>query len=297
MGINSDSSAKNSSGTWSNISALSYKLKKTANDIIDCAYRSENNSNYKRFEIITTNNEKKTFLGDCRYNPETKKSTIRIVNLNIVSWQSAIITLLHEVSHHIDYINRQFSDHSEAFYSIHKKLLFTAFDMGIISKYDVLNDAQTGSAANRNKLARMMEDYIPHPVAYKQNIISLYIYNIYSQKDFLKGRGYSWNPLDKAWTKELDCSEEKTEREYLIQTLSIPDKDIISKSGGSIATRLTKTIFFYNVPYESRETMKQYGYKWSSEKKVWIKTIVESIDTSEQKNILSLSENIKIKIK
>ena len=255
---------------------IAVQIKKMLNDILDIAYKDEVPpgmlARFKRFTIMASEAELGRRLGDCRYNKDGSAS-IRILGLGRDRYQESLIVAIHEISHHVEYSMYKTSGHSASFYGVHKKLLFTAFDMGILRVEDVTEDSES-RARNKHKLAGMMHEYVPHPISYKTDTITLFVYNAYTIKDKLKNRGYHWNGLDQAWTKELLEEELEDELQYL-QTLAVPEADVKQVRGGAVVTRLRKSAKLFNVPYEQNKVVKQLGYRWVDAKKhkYWRKLI------------------------
>lgn len=255
---------------------IAVQIKKMLNDILDVAYKDEVSpamlARFKRFTIMASEAELKGALGDCWHNKDGSAS-IRILGLGRDRYQESLIVAIHEVSHHVQLVLCKTTGHGELFYEIHKKLLFAAFDMGILKVEDV-TEASESRARNKRKLAGMMRKYAPHPIDYKADSIQLFVYNAYSVKDKLKSHGYRWNGLDQAWTKELPKSEFEDEMHFL-QSLSIPASDIKQVRGGAVVTRLRKSAKLFNVPYEQKEVVKQLGYRWvdAKKQKYWRKLI------------------------
>lgn len=258
--------------TYSNIAA---RLKSQMCDIIDVAYQDRTpgmRGQLKRFTIQCSEVDMRTKLGDCRWNANDKTSRIRIHALGSEGFREILITTMHEVSHHIDFSIRGSSGHDKPFYIAHKKLLFAAMDMGIITKDDVIHSAS--HAQNRNKLAGMMSEYVPQPVQYKQKKVLVCAYNAFSVKDDLKRRGYTWNSVDETWTKEIDIKDLHSEKAELTQ-LGLADTDIRTVHGGAVVVRLRKNVRLYNVPFESNVIVKKHGFKWviNGKQKYWEKKI------------------------
>lgn len=270
--------------------ALAIKLKRQLNDIIDVAYgeiRPDDIPKFKRFRIYCTDAEMRSRLGDCYNNKANMSSEIRIFATGTEGYKEIIITCIHELSHHIDFIIRGDSNHDHNFYEIHKKLLYAAFDMGILTVNDVR--FSESRARNRDKLARMMSDYVPHPVAYKQDKAQIYAYNCFAIKDTLKSRGYAWNGLDKAWTIEIPSDTTEEEKAFLA-ALGVSEEDIKVISGGAVAVRLRKNVKLYNVPFEKNAVVKSLGYSWDKKEKVWAKKIPGNDISDDERN--QLRENI-----
>ena len=255
---------------------IAVQIKKMLNDILDVAYKDEVSSamlaRFKRFTIMASEAELSRRLGDCWYNKDGSAS-IRILGLGRDRYQESLIVAIHEISHHVEYSMCKTHGHGPNFYMVHKKLLFAAFDMGILKVEDVTEDSES-RARNKHKLAGMMHEYVPRPIDYKANNVQLFVYNAYSVKDKLKSHGYRWNGLDQAWTKELSGEELEEEMNFL-QSLSVPASDIKQVRGGAVVTRLRKSAKLFNVPYEQRDIVKGLGYRWvdAKKQKYWRKPI------------------------
>ena len=273
------------------------KLKRQMNDIIDVAYQNKKPSvkaQLKRFTILCSDTDLRTKLGDCRYLPDGS-SRIRIFAMGTEGFHEVLITTMHEVSHHIDHSLRGRSGHDSPFYLAHKKLLFAAMDMGIISKDDVVYS--DSKAQNRDKLAKMMDEYAPHPVEYKPDNVMICVYNAFSVKSTLKERGYQWNSLDEAWTRELTSGDLDAEQQ-LLSSLGLEETDIKIVEGNAVVVRLRKNARLYNVPFESNQTVKGLGFHWvnNGKQKYWEKKLYGESLTEEESEVLNAIPGIKIKI-
>lgn len=279
---------------------LAIKIKRMLNDIIDVVYAQELNpatlGKLKRFTIYATEAEYLTKLGDCWYNKDGSAS-IRLLGLGRDRYQESLIVAIHEISHHIERTLFGTSGHSAQFYDIHKKLLFASFDMGILAVTDVTDNSES-RARNQDKLARMMKDYVPHPIAYKTDVTNIFIYNSYAIKDQLKARGYRWNGLDQAWTKEVQNIALQEEYAFL-QSLAVPPENVREVQGGAVVTRLRKSAKLFEVPYDQREVVKKLGYRWvdASKKKYWKKNIDgDDLPAEERAELVAKIPHIRIVI-
>lgn len=274
---------------------LAIRLKKLMDDIVKVAYDNAPENKKKRlcrFTICCSDMEQKTRLGYCKHLRDGS-SEIHILHLKREGWKEVIITTIHEVSHHVDHVLRGTSNHDAEFYAVHKQLLFAAMDMGVLEKRDVVNSES--HARNRDKLARMMSEYRPHPVNYKQDQASIYVYNSYDVKDVLRGRGYQWNSLDKAWTLDLSNSDLESEKEYLVG-IGVATENIKAVCGGIVAVRLRKIVRLYNVPFDANAVVKSYNYRWAKEQKCWEKHIEENSISAEERKALQAFKGVRILI-
>lgn len=254
---------------------LAVRFKRQMNDIIDAAYPDVDDrkkAQYKRFRIYCLASERRSKLGHCKYLPDGS-SEIKLFCLSSESANSTLVTAIHEVAHHIDKANRGASGHDAPFYNIHKHLLFAAFDLSILTIDDVINSDSSGR--DKNKLARMMSDYIPSPSATTApSKTQIHVYNAYKHKDQLKAHGYTWNSLDAAWT--LSCDENNVEREMShLQKIGVPAGDVRIHKGNGVVTRLRKVVTLHDVPFDANATVKNLGYRFVKErgKPLWRKQI------------------------
>lgn len=282
---------------------IAMKLKMLMNDLIDLTYKNRYpkdmiDNQFKRFSIFCTEESMESRLGDCFYNKD-KSSSIRILCLGKDADKGILITTIHEVSHHIEFSLHGNSGHGKEFYRIHKELLYTAFDMGILKLEDITIDKIT-RGRNKNKLARMMDDYVPKQINYKKDVMQVFVYNGFPVKEQLKNRDYKWNSLDRTWRKTIPAMHQEEECSYL-KELGLKDTDIHFRNGNEVIMKLSKEVRIYNVPYEARETMKQLGYRFDygdrKESRNWHKKIIGDVLSDQEKSIiLSTGRNIRIQI-
>ena len=103
------------------------KLKYILNDLIDHAYKGDPKlPQYKRFYVEYQKKRLKTRNGDYREdNHHLRIFTEGREDVQIIK------TSIHELSHHVDCMQRGKSCHDAAFYGIYERLLFAALDMGL----------------------------------------------------------------------------------------------------------------------------------------------------------------------
>lgn len=279
---------------------LAAQIKRMLDDIIDVAYRQTTDpkmlTQFKRFSIFCTEEQTKSKLGDCWHNKDGSAS-IRLMWLGRQRYQDSLITAIHEVSHHVEKSLHGRSGHGPEFYRIHKLLLYAAFDMGILTVDDVIHSES--NARNRDKLARMMNDYVPHPVDYKKDVVHIFVYNAADKKAPLTVRGYGWNKLDTAWTKEIPKYDIEKEKQYLL-SLGIKESDVMCTEGGAVVTRLRKTAKLYNVPYQYNKLIENFfGYRRvdTGAQRYWQKQLKgDSLSPKEYSELEKLIKGIRIVI-
>lgn len=189
-----------------------HEIKNTLTDLIKNCYQDlplEKINNYIRFYIKLENRTLKSYLG--KYKP--KKRTIYLYNIKNESNTSVIVTLLHELAHHIDHMNRNKSNHDNYFYNIHIELLCTAFDMKIITYEEFM--IHSSKAQNIAKLKRMIEKInypsIAKDLDYKKDYLWLIASNQNNHKtDDLKSMGFKYNPYIRKWCLRCHTSKADT---------------------------------------------------------------------------------------
>lgn len=177
-----------------------YEIRQTMIDIIKQCYShlSENKINqYTKFYLKLESKTVRTFLGKYVY----KDRSIHLYNVKTESNVSSLVTLIHELAHHIDYCNRNYSNHDEQFYKIHLDLLKTAFDMHVIDYTEFMLHQST--AGNVRKLKRLVEKMnypaISSPCDYKKDYIWIMIKADRNENEKLKLAGFFYNRYICKW--------------------------------------------------------------------------------------------------
>ena len=186
------------------------KLKYILNDMVEYAYKDDPRlPQYKKFYVEYLKKRLKTKLGDYRW----EGHHIRVFTEGVEDVQ-IMLTSIHELSHHIDYVQRKESHHDKRFYAIYRRLLYAALDMRIIDKYEYMGIVKTTSDAS--KVMKMLQAYHPRYTDYKKNMIRIVVSRAYEIKEDLKKEGYSYNAYKKTWEKELTEKEyDEREKEFL----------------------------------------------------------------------------------
>lgn len=184
-----------------------YRIKILLNNLVEYAYpHSPKQKAYKAFYVEYIDKEFKSKHGD--YN--TKNKHIKIFNLSRTEDQ-LVVTSIHELAHHINFVNdtsHSFEPHGQEFYKVYKKLLFTALDMGLFNKWQFIN--ATADASDSRKVKRMLEEYRPHPINYKQDVKLIQVFYAYEIRKNLQKHGYKYNSVLKSWEKETENPLDET---------------------------------------------------------------------------------------
>lgn len=220
---------------------LSYYVKNALYDLIDYCYKEKVSKKtlelYKKFKLELSPTVYSSFLGDYR----KKDARIRLLGVGNRGNDALIITLIHELSHHIDTINRGKSNHDNNFYKIHVELLLGSFDLNLMS-YESFMQCNT-TAANNKKIKKLVqkENYMHSDVEYHTSEVWAILPNAYSEKDFLKENEFKYNVLSKIWFKRCSINEfERYRAHFLINAYnnsknkSYKTIDLISKPGSNL---------------------------------------------------------------
>ena len=96
-----------------------------------------------------------------QYDKRKKTGTIRML-LNGVNYKDLLMSvLIHEVSHHIEYMLYGSTGHGKNFRDIQQKLLYTAFDKNYLNPYKLkAYYLYLSSYSEMNKVVKMIDCYI-----------------------------------------------------------------------------------------------------------------------------------------
>lgn len=262
---------------------LKFKLKQISDFIIEETFSNVGQAKlnrYKNFYLKLTEKEYKSRTG-C-YNMHTK--TVEISSVNKVYFCNLLITLLHEITHHIEFCDTKNTGHSNNFYKIHTKLIFTAIDTGLLTYEDAIKLSETSLSRNKNKLANMINNYIPNKnkkkIAEYCDISFIEEYNKLSPinevlkvcctqqyNKMFKERKYSWSDEEKVWYKTF---YKKPDYNMEVNFLSENNFLCFRIHGISYFTNEVYFIIKGN-SYKYKEQLKELGYRYYN--KEWRKRV------------------------
>ena len=186
------------------------KLKYILNDLVEYAYADDPRlPRYKRFYVEYLKKKLKTKNGD--YREDNHHLRIFTEGREDVA---VIKTSIHELSHHVDYMQRNHTNHDSRFYAVYRKLLYAALDMEIIRKQDYFNCIKDSRDAT--KVTKMLEEYQPKKTGYKKGLKRVCVKRAFEIREALKQRGYTYNSYDKSWEKEIEAQRQPEEESFLI---------------------------------------------------------------------------------
>lgn len=264
---------------------MQYEIKKVLNDVCYYAYTDDAKlQNYQRFCINFSKKESKSYHG--RYMPYTK--TIEICNFTRGS-QKLVIVALHELAHHIDYCQRGITDHQKSFYSVYRRLIHTALNMGVIDKKDILN---IEDSSDQKKLKGFLDDYRYESIQYRTDKLIIRCTNCFEQRLTLKSIGFHYQPQMQSWEKEVDKSEVMSTSRF-VESLNSTIKIQVLQAN-QIDLDLKGEIVLSGNTYSFKENLKNLGYQFKD--KHWRKRIMVSNYEREKTAVSEISETIHSKV-
>ncbi|MBQ7818462.1 MAG: hypothetical protein IJ341_02075 [Bacteroidales bacterium] len=269
--------------------ATNVEIKKILNDIVIYTYKGKVSDkklkDFLSFYIVLDNRVLRSKHGHYR----GRTFTISIFNLYRSETQ-IVVTSIHELAHHIDYMIRGTTDHQKPFYDVYSKVLYTGLNMGLFTKSDVLEMREDSSSSR--KVKNILSEYEPTPIPYKQDETRIVVRNCYSIKEKLKEFGFRYNSLSYTWEKVIPVAEYDKYIEQLNE-LSC-EYDIVDASamnfeamGILIATGDT---------FEYKEELKENGFHWSAQNKRWQKRIKMTDYKDEINSLRLLKDKVIIKL-
>ncbi len=242
---------------------INQRVKKILDDIIDEAYKDESEymrDKYKNFKLSIYDVARQSSNG--KYDYEEK----RIMVNNLFRGTGDVVkTCLHELAHHIDYMQNGRSGHQKPFYLAYRRLIYASLDMGITKKYDF----DTVGASDSNKVYKMVEEYIPHPVDYRLDTEdTIRCKNCYEQRQQLKDNGFRWNSIEQVWERE--CTDKEADKK-LMDELGIKEYSIGQQN---MYVKAIVYIYAKGKTYDVKEYLKEEkGFFYNADSKLWLKKV------------------------
>ena len=223
-------------------------IKAFLDDLIDFCYKGtvepDMLAKYHKFYLKLTDKELKSKLGHYIFS----KKAIHLFNVKSSNNVSCIVTLIHELSHHIDYINRGTSDHSKDFYNVHIELIMTLFKMGTVSYNEFIN--LKDYASNSNKLKRLVEKgyCVTEQLDYEKEKNWLIVKNCYEVYAYLKEKNYVYNFYIESWMKKININDIEKSKTEILNTCK--NATFITRSGCELIFNLGDESKENNIPFK-----------------------------------------------
>lgn len=193
-----------------------------------------------------------------------------------------MMTCLHEITHHIEFMDLGTSAHKKSFYDRFHALLLTALSLGLITPEDIIKDGQ-----DSNDLKKLIEyyrpiDYWDYELTEQAKKRHVLVTNGYASKDLLKQRGYRYSSKSQAWGKEFP-NELYAYREQTLLKESIVDIEAYVVRHSTVLFSLN---YYVAIPgaFEFRKILKENGYRWNAYgiKSHWVKKVPTNLFYSEE---------------
>ena len=247
------------------------------------------------FYVEVSNHNSATYhgywTGPTREEPISK---IRIGNMSR-DIRFIILTGVHEIGHHCDYMLHGSTGHKKPFYECHLALLQTACKLSVLTP-EMLDKLETygGDGRGDKKLFKMIKDrnmdLSPDPEReYGKGQVLLQNFNAYRYKERLKSYGYRYNQRSTGWEKAIP-EEELDEELKRLEKVNI-EPEITSL----LDVRLYATVTVEGATYPIKEHLKVHGYHYNN--KNWYKKVPLSEVESECRSINYLNKMSKIQVK
>lgn len=242
------------------------------------------------FRVSIVSKEIKSKLG--RYTPNER--LIEVFNLSRKP-ASILITAIHELAHHVEFMETGEKGHKQPFYSYYHQLLLTAIRLGLITLDDIKS-----TATDSQDLVKLEENHgeVDCWKFTKKRPSDSYIvvFNCFNEKDDLKQRGYAYFPHNKSWRKKFqNVQEAEKEQNLLLYTLHL-SKDYVKL--GTISTALFTQQYTLAVhgAYGKKKTLEDFGYGWEKFKikGAWVKRIFANELKSEAEKLKEARLTFKI---
>lgn len=248
------------------------------NVLLDVMKESYPNLNKAPFiELINKNMESKH--GD--YNLKTRR--IRIFNLYRET-DYIICCAIHELAHYVEHMTTGTTGHQKSFYEIYRKLMETAVRKGYFN-YNKMRDAKDV------RDIRQQEKYFGAITVSCENVstnlLKIEVSNCFDFKEQLKQRNYKWDGLSKVWVKTMP-EEEALEEVDMLQKMGL---SVRSYPANEIKIEAYQLVMLTGKgTYESREFLKENGYRFDSSNKAWAK----KVNAKELQRELNLVRNLNL---
>lgn len=235
-------------------------------DIIDRAYRYEDKkvrNAYKQVCLELVPQKRREFMG--MYKPEIHK--IMVYNINRSS-QSILITILHELAHHIMYVSGQNLGHDKLYLTTYELLIHTAMDMQLLGKKDLLSFSGTADAKYLREFANT---YKPKSYDYGKGRCVIKAKIPYRMREKASAMGFHFSDLEKTWNKTVDVQDLESVIGSLKELISENDISVSSVAKIQVASKIYIVAVGNTAAYAS--TLQENGFSYAG-KGEWRKLIL-----------------------
>ncbi|WP_270996114.1 hypothetical protein [Listeria seeligeri] len=260
------------------------EIKTLLNDVLKYAFPDKSHP-LEKLQQFYVECQRKEIKKDGDYQADYHR--IRIFNLSRDS-KEIILTALHDLSHHIEYVFYGESAHKDRFYTYYHNLLVTAVGMKVLGKLDLSLLAEKEKEKLEKIHGPIVYWKIPQ-ISYKNNIFYLEVKDGYEFKDVLKDWGYKYFQLEEVWRGEFTSDtvwEEKAE----LNEIGVKDSNISVRNAVDFHASFVYYLVIRNA-YDHRDILRKLGYKYGAYnvgKRNWVKKIPSSNLTEERAKVEGL---------
>ena len=152
--------------------------------------------------------------------------TIQITRSSEEKNANNVKTTLHELAHHLDYINRGRTGHGKEFYEQYRKLIYSALDLNKITLTEMME--MTYNSTDYKKVMKILQEYERKPPRIELDEELIYEINVpgLGRKDSrMATHGYTYNQRRKTWFRQVGADTLNFEKRFL-ESLGISEFDI-----------------------------------------------------------------------
>ena len=196
----------------------------------------------------------------------------RILQVTTLSREPAdiLLSLILELAHHIDIIQRKETHDDRTYLLIIRKLLDTALKQNMILPSELY---RTGIRGLKDRLQENFGSFQSWRCESRQESEHVYIlvFDAYMIKNLLKANRYRYDPDQQAWSKYIKAEEYDDELYFLSQYQNRADFRIIKDNTFYIRPCYCLKIETYSI--EDKELWKAFSYHYRPTEKKWYKYI------------------------
>ncbi|EOU3549967.1 hypothetical protein ACNV5V_002924 [Listeria monocytogenes] len=246
------------------VSYSSERIRKSLKELIVLTYaEKESNEVVEKMQQFWFYFEAKEGKKNGTY--ESDIGRIRIQNFSRPAGH-VLVTCIHEVAHHVDFILRNETKHDHSFYQVFYELLISAMRSQLLTKEQLLAVKDTKNVENLQKRHGSITTWkIPACQSIQRNVW-IKCRTSLAKKDALKKAKYHYSWFEKAWFKEVPTSQVQVEVDYLkrffqaneyqvetIDTIQFSVMYYVSLRNGRIHREILKERGYYYEAYDLGE--------------------------------------------
>ncbi len=243
-------------------------------DVVQHAY-PEDYRKYTDFYLNVEFKEKKSAWSKYDFSKKT-------ISVNTLSRKPAdiFLSMLQELTKHIDIKIRKETHPDREYYLVFRKLLQSSLQLNLININDLICSKNDKLKKNLQENFGSFSNWNCNP-APSGKYIYIHVFEAFLIKNILKANAYLYDPEQNSWSKKITCSQSDEEQYFIQQYKNQAEFEIISDDRFFIKPVYLIRIATYAV--EETKLLKALYYKYNPKKKIWEK-IVYAEDVTEEYN-------------